>query len=356
MTIKKSNSKAYEILKHQNVKDEKDQKIQNYVDQARKNCKDDIQKFELWIEYLKRSSVFKDVCQWFEEARNNHPYPPSLKEYKHKLGYIEDYLVFTSNYKDLCSLLPFFPHFPLKHSLSLIDKKREHFKISGLPLGGDFFDWAIYAGFPEEYETETLMNLFVFGNIYKSPEQITLLRILFLIESRKSTYALELDDIFNLEFQVSDNNQSFFDDRPATNEEKFLMLKKLLSDFYLPIGLPNPHDNKDKTIEVVKDIIDKRRSELSKIDKKKFESFKLDQFEWPTGNIRIDELERYLKAYDLKRKGKTNKEIAKIFYPEYDLSDADLNATALRYVSRDLSKARKIIKNVEIGYFPGKYQ
>jgi hypothetical protein len=61
MTIKKSNSKAYEILKHQNVKDEKDQKIQNYVDQARKNCKDDIQKFELWIEYLKRSRSYLKI-------------------------------------------------------------------------------------------------------------------------------------------------------------------------------------------------------------------------------------------------------------------------------------------------------
>ena len=103
-------------------------------------------------------------------------------------------------------------------------------------------------------------------------------------------------------------------------------------------------------------MIDKRRSDLSDIDKKKIESFKSDQFEWPTGNIRIDELERYLKAYDLKIMGKTNKKVANIIYPEYDLLDADLNATALRYVSRDLSKARKILKNVEIGYFPGKYQ
>jgi hypothetical protein len=120
--------------------------------------------------------------------------------------------------------------------------------------------------------------------------------------------------------------------------------------------LLNPYENKDKTIEAIKKLIDERRSGLSSSDKRKFEILKSDQFLWPTGNIRVDELERYLKVYDLKRKGKTNKEVAKIIYPEYDLSDADLNATALRYVSRDLSKARKIIKNVEMGYFPGKYQ
>ena len=93
-----------------------------------------------------------------------------------------------------------------------------------------------------------------------------------------------------------------------------------------------------------------------KIDKKEFEFFKPDQFEWPTGKERKTELKHYLDVYDNQQKGMTNRDLAKKFYPGYDLADADLSTTALRYVSRDLQKAEKIIKNVEMGYFPGDYQ
>lgn len=355
MTNKNTNSKAVEI-KFQNVKDENDPIIQKYISKARNACKDDIQKFELWIEYLKRNNTFESVCQWFKEARNNHPYPPSLKECKHRLGYIEDYLVFTNNYSDFCSVSPLFSQHPFKDSLPPIDLMRKHAEI-GLPLPGEnFFYWAFFAGFPKEYKIEMLMNLFVFGNIFKDPKQITILRTIFLIESRMKRYACKFSDIIDMDFKIRDSDQSFSDARPPTIEEYKQILKLLSSDFFFSISLLNPYDNKDKTIEAIKKLIDEKRSDLLKSDKKKFEILKSEQFLWPTGNLRIDELERYLKAYDLKRKGKTNKEVAKIIYPEYDLSDADLNATALRYVSRDLSKARKILKNVEMGYFPGKYQ
>jgi hypothetical protein len=356
MAKKNTNSKANEIIKFQNVKDENDPIIQKYISKARNACKDDIQKFELWIEYLKRNNTFESVCQWFEEARNNHPYPPSLKECKHKIGYIEDYFVFTNNYSDFCSISPLFSQHPLKDSLPSIDIMRKHAEIGGALLAGNFFDWAFFAGFPKEHEIEMLMNLFVFGNIFKDPKQITLLRVLFLIASRMRRYAYKFSDILDMDFKIRDRDQSFLDDSPPTIEEYKMILKWLSSDFFFSISLLNPYENKDKTIEAIKKLIDERRSGLSSSDKRKFEILKSDQFLWPTGNIRVDELERYLKVYDLKRKGKTNKEVAKIIYPEYDLSDADLNATALRYVSRDLSKARKIIKNVEMGYFPGKYQ
>jgi hypothetical protein len=225
-------------------------------------------------------------------------------------------------------------------------------------LAETFFVWAVDAGFPKEYEAEALMNLFVFGNVFKDPKQIMLLRILLLIETRNKLYAYKLRDIIDSIFKHIETDPFFLANREASSIEEYKhQLKRFLSsDFFLNISLLDPYENKDKTIDAIKDLIDIRRSTQSDIDKAHFEFFKPDQFEWPTGNIRIDELERYLKVYDLKRKDKTNKGVAKVIYPEYDLSDADLSATALRYVSRDLSKARKIIKNVEMGYFPGKYQ
>jgi hypothetical protein len=67
-----------------------------------------------------------------------------------------------------------------------------------------------------------------------------------------------------------------------------------------------------------------------------------------------DELERYLRAYDYRKDGRNYSEIAKEMW-EISNDDDDYSEDTERIVKRDLQKAKKIISNVEYGYFPGKF-
>lgn len=69
----------------------------------------------------------------------------------------------------------------------------------------------------------------------------------------------------------------------------------------------------------------------------------------PVGRVRIDELKRYLKVYDLKVEGKKIKEIVTLMGKD----EKDVDET--RRIYSDLSKANKIILNVQNGIFPGEY-
>lgn len=61
-------------------------------------------------------------------------------------------------------------------------------------------------------------------------------------------------------------------------------------------------------------------------------------------------LQRYLKIYDLKKTGMKWPDIFKKTYPNKEWNE--LNRRSIR---TEYEKARKIVKNVEKGDFPGKY-
>ena len=68
-----------------------------------------------------------------------------------------------------------------------------------------------------------------------------------------------------------------------------------------------------------------------------------------------EELKRYLKAYCLKNEGFKIKEIIPEIRKnttEEDCKNIDIQRT----VRSDIAAAKKIIKNVELGYFPGKFR
>ncbi len=67
--------------------------------------------------------------------------------------------------------------------------------------------------------------------------------------------------------------------------------------------------------------------------------------------IRYDEIERYLKIFDLKQEGLTIKAIINKIDPNRSGDDD----AVIRTFRRDISNAKEIIKNVENGNFPGKY-
>jgi hypothetical protein len=90
-------------------------------------------------------------------------------------------------------------------------------------------------------------------------------------------------------------------------------------------------------MKLVSDLIDNRREEdldFSGLHEKDLEFYNPNRFEVPGKKVRIDNLKHYLDVYDQKQQGKKNKELAKIFYPQYDLAYADSSANAHRYVYR----------------------
>lgn len=70
--------------------------------------------------------------------------------------------------------------------------------------------------------------------------------------------------------------------------------------------------------------------------------------------LRVNEIEKYLKVYVLRKKGLTMPEIIRCFYPKQ--KENAKNADIQRVFYNDLQRAGNIIKNVEDGYFPGDYQ
>ncbi len=83
------------------------------------------------------------------------------------------------------------------------------------------------------------------------------------------------------------------------------------------------------------------------------------------GNLStIDEIGRYLDVYDYNKEGLTIPEIVNkiwtVLPPDFDKKSAGYDDryssnNIQRTIKRDLQKAKKIISNVELGYFPGDF-
>jgi hypothetical protein len=331
---------------------ERDQMIQEYVTDAENRYEDLIQIYKLWSEYLARSKKFKKVCNWFEKAREKHPYPEQIRKYELAPKFLENYIFFVTTYDHLQadSL-----HLPLKNLIHLVRLILDGSEISRLAFSDTFFSWAVDAGFPTTFEIEMLINLFVFGNVHADPDQSITLRAVHLIDAKSKARAVKLERVIDTIFLHVETNENFLNSREASVEDFKTQLKRYFEINPMPtIYLANPYYNIERTLSAVKQLITEMRSDLDKkgIVAEQFSAFESDQFEGPMGNVRMDELERYLKTYDLKMDGKTNKEIAKIVYPNYDAEDKD----TIRAVMRDRKKAEKVITNVERGFFPGSYQ
>jgi len=366
-----------------------DQEFFEYFQALEKKHREAIRKYKIWREYLKRSKKYKQVCQWISQTRIKNPFhieamkTQSLNENKAQ----EDLILFGYTYtlinlfKPPISLESYF-NFVSKQLKVKIDTYEQNqvdqisesanlhpifgikpwnnvFRIGygdNSTHGAYFFEWAYKSGYP--FEDEMLMNYFLFGNTSNEIEFFDTFRWLLIIELQNKS------NVFNFSFY-----------------ESFILTTRLLHDllkreptvidvieFYnigsknnsdMLINIVNPHENKDKILKNISEMIDNYRNDSKHNNTKNEKSVRFQnsgRFELPGKKARIDEIEHYLMVYDQKENGKKNKELAKIFYPSYDLTDADLSATALRYVSRDLQKARKILKNVEMGYFPGNYQ
>jgi len=340
--------KFYESLIDIKDDGERDQIITEYLRNAGIKHKENIQKYQLWIKYLKRSEKFIEACEWFEKAKKQYPYPSEFKQYKHKLGYLEDYYIFAAEYSEKYSRDPLY-------TLSFMSKS---LKILRAGLKGSidsFFSWAIDSDFPANFEDEMLMNLFVFGNIHKDPVDAYLLRIIHIIESQGKRNVFDLNEIIDRIFGLVEYDDELLDKRELSLQEFKTELKKFFKseDFFSFFCMIDPYENKEKIFDSFGKLIDRKRRILEDSDfKEDLPKLRDVKFEYPQENIRIDDLERYLEAYDLQKDGKSIQQIGQIMHPDSSSAAASVD----RVVLRDLQKARKIIKNVEIGFFPGNYQ
>ena len=313
---------------------------------------DILDQFLLWIEHLKRSATYKKVCDWFVGSKERKPYPKALTEdvdeEARKIDALVDYFVFAADYQQWRNVSPLLP---LKQRYLLL--KAFYGPIFEIQFADTIFQWAQNAGYPDEYGPAMLMNYFVFGNVYQEPANVSTARAIHIIENRR--YVYRLDEILDVIFGHVERDDSFLGEMDASPDQFKAQLKRYFKMHLTPtICIVDPHENMDKMIEDIKDEIgmlrdiypDPKKSQSAKL---LFSEFKPDQFEWPTGNVRMDELKRYLQAYDLKTSGKTNKEIAAVVYPRF------AQDSALRRVMRDRQKAARITKNVEAGFFPGDY-
>ena len=343
----------FEQLKSVKSMEEADAVISDHPTVAERKTGDILDQFLLWIEYLKRSATYKKMCDWFSGAKESTPYPEALTE---KVGgdavaidALRDYFVFAADYERYRNQSPLVP---LKQHFHFVSA------LKNIPLFDDlladtFFVWAKKAGFLSKYKPEMLMNLYVFGDVHQESTNVSAARVVHIIENRRFVY--RLDEIMDVIFGHVEKNENFLDDRDVSADEFKAELKRYFKRHLTPtICIIDPHENMDKMIEDIKDEIgilreiypDPKKSQKAKL---LYSEFKPDQFEWPTGNVRMDELKRYLLAYDLKASGKKNREIIEVIYPDYK------GEAAIRMVMRDRKKAAAILENVEAGFFPGDY-
>jgi hypothetical protein len=338
----------HSLIAKQRTGKRRDEEIEKLLKDAESEYPDLLERYSLWGEFLKRSKTFKRVCLWFEKAREEYPYPDDIRKHKLKPQYLEDYFFFADTYERVRS-----PLLPLKtYSIPIVTAMRSGIAIMRDALSGTFFSWAVDAGFPAEFEVEMLMNLFVFGNVYEDSSLAVKLRSIHLIQKRSENRAFRLGEAIDVVFRHIEENEHYIKGSEHSVEDFKSALKRFFgSDVpMLTVCLVDPFENTDKTIDAIKELIIKRRSSLSRLDVD-FTQIQADQFECPTKNFRVDEVRRYLKAYDLKESGKIDSEIMRIIHPDHESEQWDL----ARMIKRDQKKARTIIANVENGFFPGKY-
>jgi hypothetical protein len=327
------------------------QQLKHLVNETKKARHKEFEAYNFWIEFLKRSNNYKATCEWINPKKLSHPYPGITDTDGQLAPEMLDFIFFSHTILKLYAVRP-------RITLSvLVDYGLKNLKKNSTLFVGEFFKWAFDAGFP--YDDEMLMNYLVFGDVF-NPSPLAKfffdLRVSFLIQLNDMANVYELHETIDATFLMAEKMaEKELGRKPNLDEFKESLSGFLTDEPRLHITIRNPFNNKDEIINRISDMIESRRSKTENLyfkHKKEHDFFEPNRFELPGSNLREDELKRYLKVYDLKSNGKKTKEIVKTVYKNYPLESID---SATRMTLRDLQKARKIIKNVEMGFFPGKF-
>jgi len=313
---------------------------------AKQLHKKSLDTYELWREFLKRSKKYEKVCTWFENIRT-----PANTE-KSNLFLIGE-IAFDLFVDSYLTLKAFNPPVTLENYFSYrLKEVKEHGKLE-LRGADAFFATAYELGFP--FEDELLMNYFVFGDVFRESEPYRTFRLVLITQTLNLNIVCETHETLNLLFRFAEEKaKKVLGREPTVREFQSALKLALENDHRLHITIANPYQNKDEIQKRISEVIDNRRknkTERSSSSLQQSPLFKPGRFELPGGNIRTDELTRYLTVYDLARTGKKTKEIANEVYKGHDSA----GYVVARMILRDRQKAEKIIANVEKGFFPGKY-
>jgi hypothetical protein len=292
----------YNLLTKTKHEKKRDTLIEDYIRKSETKYKELIQRYKLWVEYLKRSSNYKNVCDWFSRTKQDIPYPDEIQKYDLKPTGLEDYIFYAVSYERLRSDSPYLPLKNLLPHVELMFTKLKPFEDM---FSDTFFLWAMNAGFPSRFGFEMLMNLFVFGDIFRDPPQMTTLRIMHLINGRNKARAFRSEEIIDLLFSHIER-EMFQDNVPSLDAFKHALKRVLKSNILLSICLVDPFEDADLTVKQIKRLINERREFISKSRNKPdwFDFFKPDQFEYPASkNFRLDDLKKHLQLYDIKQDG-----------------------------------------------------
>jgi hypothetical protein len=252
---------------------------------------------ELWWEYLKRSERYREFCQWWNQG-NNEPLPESLKEY---------HQVLWNTYM----------HFGDVHSQTF-EKWWESELGNPLPS-------PIRPYYAEPGKSMVDYTTVIEKDIHKIYRK-------FKKEQGREPNIKEL--IHHLKLYMTH----------WKNEREYLLIeyqhkstKEISTEFHEYLRERKKEPPAKKASQFMKGM------KGAVTIKKKPDT--------------IEELQRYLRAYDSHVAGKTISHIANEMWsidPNFE-SDNPPEEDSMRIVKRDIQKAKKIISNVEYGYFPGDF-
>ncbi|HBR17149.1 MAG TPA: hypothetical protein DD725_06025 [Deltaproteobacteria bacterium] len=263
--------------------------------------------YRLWIEYLKRSEDYKEFCEIIRKKRKN-PSLPIPDKFKHSGT-----------------------RYPANgYRFGDIFDKRWTFK-----------EWWKYhkkkAAFHNGYPVE-----------YYCARRILQIKGEFIPNDIVEDYA----EYFQRDMDICIQQFKFYNKRkePTLSEFKECFLYHLKQGHlsqYITIRIDPRRETTEDILKQVKKIIREKRKE-PQVRKREYDFIAHLK---PSTRLRLDELEKYLKVYDLKEKELKPKEVIKSINP-----NDDTNNEAVQRAYRDFyDKAKKIIWFTERGIFPGPY-
>lgn len=305
------------------------------------NKDNNFQFYKLWWEYLKRNDDYKELCEWvFNNKETRYLISSSACPKFQKIKKLEDVDFDSVIDPDLQDSICIDPNNPNNSSTGLTLYKNNVIANLGRC-------WLVNSGL--------YANLFRFGNVHANSFEtwMNMQQEDIKINSQKSV------TIYNFEQEFNSSIEHFkrAEERNPTIQE---FVDHFLSRIYFPcsatihfeVDLLTPYTIQDLLKQIGK-IIKKERNkpEIRRIRAEK-NLLPFSNTQVKDNYLRLDELERYLKIYDLKKQGLKMMDIIKIIEPK--AYNKDVNVQRAFYL--DIEKAKMIIKNVGLGIFPGEYQ
>lgn len=279
----------------------------------KKDTKDRKKIYKLWWEYLRRSDGYKAHCEKYPDAvKNTELFGIYSINSSHLREFPKDDVIIDPDYDEFCEEKK-----KWKHASYFCNVHKGSFEVW----------WKKFAQLPDEEPTIEELSTHIDGMVKNA----------YFSTVKKSIKSMDKDSIY-WAFMKKYRKIGY----KALHE---IIEQPDLPYIYLRI-------NADAfTIDDIKEIKRIIRRKKEDFIKRRDGSFFMHKTYFKeVGRIRYDELQRYLKIYDLKKTGMKWPDIFKKTYPNKEWNE--LNRRSIR---TEYEKARKIVKNVEKGDFPGKY-